>query len=528
MRMSLLGKHLGKAQLWGTVIALGLVLTSPVEGPVAWAASHREAPLIALDPTADITDFYGFRSWVNRDRVVFIMNVIPGQEPSSGPNYYNFDDDVLYAINVDTNADGKADDVVYEVRFSTEIRAPLGDFPVAYAGNVPGVLPPITALDGPGSEGIGVRQRYTVTEVRGGHRFDLGTGTMFAVPSNVGPQTMPDYEALAAQGIYHLSNGGRVFAGQRDETFYIDLGATFDTLNFRRFPPILTDAEDARDDKNAFGVDHFSGFNVNSIAIEVPMATLTDNPHAIVGAYASSSRFKRTDRKGSPDNVRAGDEDALRNGKGSFVQVARLANPLVNELIIGTATKDRWNATDPKDEAQFLDFYLNPRLVVVTNALFGTNFPTSGRTDLVAALLQYPGQNPTYCTHANPCSELLRVNLGVEPTLPTHQKRLGGLAGDAAGFPNGRRPNDDVTDIVIRVAAGALLGPVPNLGDGVNFNIGAQLLFADDGLGNYGQGGVLDITTNGIAQEFPFLPTPFDGRDRRHIDCDEPGGNPCN
>ena len=165
---------------------------------------------------------------------------------------------------------------------------------------------------------------------------------------------------------------------------------------------------------------------------------------------------------------------------------------------------------------------------MVINALFGTNFPTSGRTDLVAALLQYPGQNPTYCTHANPCSELLRVNFGVEPTLPTHQKRLGGLAGDAAGFPNGRRPNDDVTDIVIRVAAGALLGPVPNLGDGVNFNIGAQLLFADDGLGNYGQGGVLDITTNGIAQEFPFLPTPFDGRNRQHIDCDESGGNPCN
>jgi hypothetical protein len=510
MRMRLLGQHLGKAQLWGIVAALGLALTSPAHGPVAWAASHREAPLIALDPTADITDFYGFRSWVHMDRVVFIMNVIPGQEPSSGPNYFNFDDDVLYAINIDTNADGKADDVIYEIRFTTEIRAPLGDFPVAYAGNVMGVLPPITALDGPGSEGIGVRQHYTVTEVRGGHRFDLGTGTMFAVPSNVGPQTMPDYEALAAQGIYQLNNGGYVFAGQRDETFYIDLGATFDTLNFRRFPPILTDAEDARDDTNAFGVDHFSGFNVSSIALEVPIATLTDNPHAIVGAYASTSRFKKAHRK------------------GSFAQVARLANPLVNELIIGTATKDRWNATNPADEAQFLDFYLNPRLVVVLNALFGTNFPTSGRTDLVAALLQYPGQDPASCAHANPCSELLRVNLGVHPTSPTMQKRLGGLAGDAAGFPNGRRPNDDVTDIVVRVAAGALLGPVPNLGDGVSFNIGAQLLFANDGLGNYGQGGVLDVTANGIAQEFPFLPTPFDGRNRRHIDCDEPGGNPCN
>src|SRR5262245_21163981 len=133
MRMNLLGKHHGKAPLWGMVVASGLAVPSTAQAPGAWAASHRAAPLIALDPTADITDFYGFRSWVNRDRVVFIMNVIPGQEPSSGPNYYNFDDEVLYAINIDTNADGRADDVVYEVRFTTEIRPPLGDLPVAYA-----------------------------------------------------------------------------------------------------------------------------------------------------------------------------------------------------------------------------------------------------------------------------------------------------------------------------------------------------------------------------------------------------------
>jgi hypothetical protein len=343
--------------LGGIVGALVLALTSPTSVPVAWAASHREAPLIALDPTADITDFYAFRSWVNRDRVVFIMNVIPGQEPSSGPNYFNFDDDVLYAINLDTNADGRAEDIVYEVRFSTEIRDPFGALPVAYAGDVPGVLPPITALDGAGSEGIGVRQRYTVTEVRGTQRRDLGTTTMFAVPSNVGPQTMPNYEALAAQGIYTLQNGGRVYTGQRDETFYIDLGATFDTLNFRRFPPILTAAEDANDNQNPFGVDHFSGFNVNSIAIEVPIATITDEPNnAVIGAYASTSRFRVTRLRGAPDNVRPGDEDNLRSGSGAFVQVARMGNPLVNELIIGTGAKDRWNATDPATEAQFLDF----------------------------------------------------------------------------------------------------------------------------------------------------------------------------
>jgi len=226
--------------------------------------------------------------------------------------------------------------------------------------------------------------------------------------------------------------------------------------------------------------------------------------------------------------VRAGDEDTLRSGTGAFVQVARLANPLVNELIIGTASKDRWNATDPADEAQFLDFYLNPRLVAVINALFGTNFPTSGRTDLVAALLKYPGQNPNYCTNANPCSELLRVNLGVNPTFPTRQKRLGGLAGDTAGFPNGRRPNDDVTDIAIRVVGGAKF-IAARAGDGVNFVNGAPGAGTSDGPGyGFAVGNRLDVTANGIAKEFPFLPTPYDGRNRRHIDCGETGGNPCN
>jgi len=182
-------------------------------------------------------------------------------------------------------------------------------------------------------------------------------------------------------------------------------------------------------------------------------------------------------------------------------------------LIIGTGMKDLWNARDPKREKLFLDFYLNPRLVAVVNLAFGTAFPTSGRTDLVAALLKYAGQDPNSCTPSNRCSELLRLNTGVPPTLPENQKRLGGLASDAAGFPNGRRPNDDVTDIVLRVAAGALLGSVPNLGDGVNFNIGAP---------------GTNITANGIYTKFPFLPTPFDGRNRRHIDCSEPDANPCN
>ena len=468
------------------------------------AASHREAPLIANDPTADITDVYLFRSWTNPANVVLIMNVIPTQEPSSGPNYFNFGDDVVYAFHFDVNGDGEADDVNFEVRFKTEIRGIVKQLglPLAYVA-----LPPITALDGAGSEGLGLRQTYTVTRVQGNSRTNLGSGTMFAVPSRVGPRTMPNYEALAAQGIYPLSNGGRVFAGQRDETFYIDLGATFDTLNFRRTLPILSAAEDGNDAVNPFGNDTLSGFNVSTIAIELPMASLTNDANAVIGMYASTSRQKV--------RVLRDDKDAVLSGP--LVQVARMANPLVNELIIGTPVKDLWNATDPEQEAQFLDFYLNSRLATAMNIVFGTNFPTTNRIDLVNVLLKYPSQPQTgACAAGSRCAELLRLKLAVPPRLPADQRRLSVLAGDLAGWPNGRRPNDDVTDIALRVVAGVLLPgapPVPALGDGVNFNIGA--------VGS-------KLTGNGIYTEFPFLPTPHDGRNRRHIDCGEPLANPCN
>jgi len=470
----------------------------------AFAASHREAPLIANDPTADNTDFYMFRSWTNPANVVFIMNVIPAEEPSAGPNYFNFGDDVLYRINVDTNADG-ADDLTYEVRFKTELRGPLTGLrlPLSYVA-----LPPITALDGTGSEGLILRQQYTVTQVRGNTRIDLGTKPMFAVPSNIGPLTMPNYEALAAQGIYTLANGGKVFAGQRDETFYIDLGATFDTLNLRRTPPVLTALEDADDNHNAFGTDMLSGFNVNTIAIEVPISSVTANPNGFIGAYASTSRHKVRVLRDAQSN------DPVESGPQ--VQVSRMANPLVNEVIIGTGSKDRWNTTDPDAETQFVDFYLNSRLATAINLRFGTAIPTTNRTDLVNVLLKYPSQPQSGTCGGNDCAELLRLNLSVPPTPPASQRRLSVLAGDPAGWPNGRRPNDDVTDIALRVVAGKLIGtPEGNLalGDGVNFNIGAE--------GS-------NVTANGIYTVFPYLPTPHDGRNRRHIDCGEALANPCN
>ena len=488
------------------VAALLAALLFATGTPTLWAASHREAPLIALDPTADITDVYAFRSWEDPYKLVFIMNVIPSQVPASGPNFFNFDDDVLYAFHFDVNKDGKADDITLEFRFRTEIRPPFNDLPVAYAGVnfVPGLPPAITALDGPGSEGLGLRQLYSVRAVDANGQEIFATSTdgsgkpLIAVPSNIGGRTMPNYDALAQQGIFDLGAGIRVFAGQRKETFYIDLGATFDTLNFRRNPPVLTDAEDADDTINPFGLNDFQPLNINTIAIEIPVAALPP----VVGMYASTSRRKVEIRK----------PNGKSPGAGPFVQVARMANPLVNELIIGTGSKDRWNATDPSTEAQFLAFYQTSRLAAVLNLAFGIPVPPAPRNDLVGALLKYPGQDPSACSNENPCAELLRLDTSVPPTPAANQQRLTVLAHDAAGnptpdpagWPNGRRPNDDVTDIAIRVVAGVLVpGPTAGfphtrLGDGVNFS--------------EVQSGTPDVTANGIATAFPFLPNPISGR----------------
>jgi hypothetical protein len=489
-----------------TALVAGFMMAT--SAPMSWAASHREAPLIALDPTADITDVYAFRSWEDPTKVVFIMNVIPSQVPASGPNFFNFDDDVLYAFHADIDGDGKANDLKVAFRFSTEICPPFDDLPVAYAGidpPVPGLPPAIIALDGAGSEGLGLRQRYSVRAVDGKGKVifnlstDSGGNPLIAVPSNVGIRTMPNYPALAAQGIFDLGNGIRVFAGQRKETFYIDLGSTFDTLNFRRNPPVLSNAEDADDTTNPFGLNDFQELNINTIAIEVPLTVF----RSVVGMYASTSRPRVQVRK----------HDGTSDTAIPFVQVARMANPLVNEVIIGTGSKDRWNATNPTAESQFLDFYQNPRLATLLNLAFGIPIPDTPRSDLVAMLLKYAGQDPSSCSRHNPCSELLRLDLTIPPTPAADQQRLTVLAHDAAGtptpdpagWPNGRRPNDDATDIAIRVVAGVLAGddccngaPHNRLGDGVNFS---EVLPSTP-----------DVTSNGIATKFPFLPTPLGGR----------------
>jgi hypothetical protein len=446
---------------FAALVVIALVLGLAPSGSMA--ASHREAPLISLDPTADITDFFMFRSYEagKDDKVILIMDVIPGEEPSAGPNYWNFDPTVLYTFNIDNNMDGNANDVRFEFRFRNEIRGVIADLDL-FLGFV--ALPPITALDGPGSEGLGLRQTYTVTMIRGGKRTVLGSG-LFAVPSNVGERTMPDYESLALQGTYDLDDGVRVFAGQRDDPFYIDLGAIFDTLNLR-----------------SPGTDMLSGFNVHTIALEVPAGLLTkdqkdvgETDFPVLGAYASTSR--RAVRVLRADGDRERDDD-----KTGWVQVQRLANPLVNEAIIGTEDKDRWNGMEPNKEKKFIDYYLNPRLDAALEAVFGA--PASPLLDLRDVLLTYTPGN------YSKLSELLRLDLSVVPVPLASQNPLTVLGGDAAGWPNGRRPIDDVTDVAIRVIGGT------------------NYLTASDSV---------DVNDMPLPDVFPFLSTPWDGRDRFHI-----------
>ncbi|MEM7225648.1 MAG: DUF4331 domain-containing protein [Pseudomonadota bacterium] len=529
-----------KFRTLASALAMSTAVTAVLPALPAQAASHREAPMIAMDPSADITDVYAFVSYDEENlarapedrRVTFIMNVIPGQDPGDGPNYFNFSDEVLYEIHIDNDKDGVADDVTYQFSFETESRPVFGtrDTPLAYVGNpalAAAGLGGITALDGPGSEGMAQRQTYRVTEVRGKRSVELfSADNLVAVPSNVGPATMPDYEDLAAQGIYQES-GRRVFAGQRAETFYIDLGAVFDTVNLRRPVPALSVEEDFNDFVDPFGVNRFSGFNVHTIAIEVPISEITvdgksfeETAVPVIGMYASTSRRA----------IRNFTANGKTQANGPFRQIARMANPLFNELLIDTPFKDQWNASEPEDEAQFQPLFQDPTLATALNLIFGLGVPAAPRTDLTSLLLKYQGQplNGTDC--GDPCSELLRLDLRTTPTPAEQQSRLGlALSGgaDLNGWPNGRRPNDDVTDIAIRVVGGSLYANA-RIGDGVNGLQDAPGAGTDDGPG-YGEvpGNLLDTTANGIAKEFPFLPTPHDGRNRQHVDCDEEGANFC-
>ena len=499
-------------RLW-LCVGMAALISNP---PPAIAASHREAPITALDHKADITDFYAFVSYDDPTKVTFLLDVDPLLEPGNGPNYFPFDDDILYAIRIDNNNDAQAE-ISFQFRFQTEIRAPQvftgfvgagnginapANSPPPVAPGTPIVPPAITALDGAGSDGLNLRQRYTVTMVKNGISTELTNSTgapLFAVPTDVGPRTMPNYPALAAQGIYSLGNGIRVFAGTVDDPFYIDLGAAFDSLNFRTAAGggVLTPAQDADDNTNT-APDFVSGYNVNTIAIEVPIAMLTstgtvlsaNDPAATIGAWGTTSRPRITVRRAP----------LPAQSSGSWSQVQRMGNPLINELIIGTGYKDFWSMSEPKDDSQFANFDLDPLLARVLNAVYGINVPNPPRTDLLP-LVVYAPPIAAPGTPQGPVADLLRLNTGVAPTAQSNRRRLGLLAGDPAGFPNGRRVSDDVTDIAARAVAGAFAGSAFSyrIGDGVNTN---------------------DVP---YQETFPYVAFAQNGRNRRHIDPGEPG-----
>jgi Domain of unknown function (DUF4331) len=520
-----------------------ILLALPTGG---FAASHREAPLTALDHAADITDFFAFRSYDDPTKVTFILNVDPLLEPANGPNYFPFDPSIVYAIHIDNSYDA-IEDISFEFRFTTTIRAPgvftgfvgVGSGVMAPANaphaipaangtyavpaGQPVIPPAITALDGAGAAGLSLQQTYTVTMVQGSGatatRTDLTNGMkLIAVPSNVGPRTMPNYPALAKQGIFNLGSGVTVFAGTVDDPFYIDLGAAFDTFNFRPnnffagatsasggVLPILSQTQDGNDSIN-YGVDMVSGYNVNSIAIQVPISMVTQNGKPVIGTWGTTSRLRMTVRPANPG--------ASAPQPTDFVQVQRMGNPLINELIIGTGSKDTWSMTPPSQDAQFAPFALDPLLARVLNAAYGLAVPDPPRADLLP-LVQYSGPFAGPGSSPGPVADLLRLDTSVPPTPMASRRRLGLLAGDNAGFPNGRRVSDDVTDVALRVVAGVLCSAsctssgipfsaatVPLLGDGVNTN---------------------DVP---YQESFPYVGWAHSGRDRRHVDPTEVGCTP--
>jgi hypothetical protein len=463
--------------------------------PAGFAASHREAPITALDQKADITDWFAFVSPENPDRAVLILNVDPFLEPSNGPNYFPFDPGILYEMKIDNNLDG-IPDITFQFRFKTQYTNP-GVF-TGYVGGLLGI-PPITSLSGPGSQGLNLIQTYEVTMVTPTLREELNNGqTLYAVPTNVGPRTMPNYGVLRAQGVYTLLDGIRVFAGTVADPFFVDLGAAFDSLNFRTAAGggVLSAAVDA-DDAHNYAPNALAGFNVNTLMLEVPIAMLTSggkeyaasNKLAVIGTYGTTSRQKLS---------------VLRDGgtQGTWAQVQRLGNPLINELIIGTGSKDRFSMDDPTNDAQFASFFLNPLLAQIFSSI-GIPVPPAPRTDLLP-LVQYMAPICPGCaaSDAGPIADLLRLNTGIPPTAFGSQKRLGFLAGDNAGFPNGRRPVDDVIDIAARAVGGILANSTKYgtlIGDGVN------------------------TSSSQLTGTFPFLAPAYDGRDSAHAGPGQPG-----
>ncbi len=449
-------------------------------------SSHREAPEISKDPVADNTDTYAFVSPDRPDTVTIITNYIPLEDPAGGPNFFEFGNDVLYKVNVDYTGNGRAD-VIYEFDFRTKIRKE------SFLYNTG----PIDALNSPNWNRP---QKYTVTEVRGQNRKVLGKN-LFCPPCNVGTRSTPNYSDLADDAVYSVGNGIKVFAGQRLDGFYVDLGSVFDLGALRPFQNLHLIPLPSAD-----GINALRSFNVHTIAIQVPIKQLTRDrkqhtdpmkPNAVIGVWGSSHR-----RKGHF-------QDPNHNTwSGPFTQVSRLGNPLFNEVIVPMAKKDGWNRAQPYRDNEFAKYVARPELAKLLPVLYPGVFPnlaayTADRADLLAILLTGipAGVVPGFQNFTGPKQvDMLRLNTAIPPAASPHINGI--LGGDLAGFPNGRRVFDNVVAVELRAVAGAtlpLVDPtyVPDAAAGIIYD-------------------VTDATvpdTVSYLDAFPYLDNPVSGFD---------------
>ncbi len=435
---------------------MAVLVASAIAVALSSGSSHREAPGSSLDPTGDWTDVYFFTPGDDPRSAVVVANVIPFEDPAGGPLFYSLDPNARYYINFDNTGDGR-----YDVRYRFDVE----DIINQETRLALGASGPVTSVDDPD---LLLRQTYDIVREKYNSHGKLARVKKIAddlpvAPSNIGPKTMPDYQALVDQSVKPLGRRGQVFVGQREDPFFIDLGMTFDLINFR-------DGTTG----NAGGFkDDLAGYSVHSFVLKLPEKAITRNhrsvkdaskSNAAVGVWATTERQKLevTDGRG-------------RGGAGPWVQVNRLGNPLINELFIPISRKDEFNRSEPaNDGAAFGQYALEPELVKAINALFSLGCKETDRTDIVQALFTgIPGV--TQIGDSPAAADTLKLNLGVPPTDPADASRFGVIGGDNAGTPNGRRLFDDVVDIYLRVACGFLVPPEDGglqlpLGDGVDVN----------------------------------------------------------
>jgi hypothetical protein len=455
-------------------------------------SSHREAPEISKDPVADSSDLYAFVSPDRPDSVTIIANYIPLEGPAAGPNFYEFGDDVLYAIHIDNNGDGVAD-VTYQFSFRSETTIPS-----TFLYNVG----PIESLS---SKYWNRRQLYSVTRIPRGGKAELLAKDLPCPPCNIGPLSTPNYPSLAKSAVHELRGGRVTFAGQRAEAFFVDLGAIFDLGDLRPIAnlhatfglPALSAAK---------GVNSTASVNVHSIALQVPITDIASGGRApsstsaaasSVGVWTTASRRKA---RVLTTNGGAGTET------GPYVQVSRLGNPLFNEVLVPLAQKDKWNAQSPAHDSNYANGVAHPELAGLLNILYPGAFPnlaayTKARADLEAILLTgIPAGvvSKSFSTLTGSTqADMLRLNLAIPPA--SSPSVMGVLGGDVAGFPNGRRVTDDVVTIELQAIAGATIPLVDP-----SFTPDKAIADVSDGVTGAG----LSLLTS-----FPYLGTPYSGYD---------------